>query len=274
MLPDRITGQLREVDIVIEAQASIYPILVGVECVAHARKATVEWVERMWAKHQTLPTNQLVLVSKSGFSHEAHSKARALGIKATDMRSALRMDWESIVRQITEFRYGWVDFHITTCSIIVERDRPGETFSDDQIVYSAQGTPLGSLDQLLDAILEHPDFRKKLGLSKSEKGQNELTHTVTFPKNSYIIDASGRHRNVRRLNFSVRYEWRTSGVQLEHHSFDNIEIAHGIDSNVTGPVHIALTQRRGEPLVMTIGKLNDDGELYEIHLGSDVSSED
>src|SRR6185503_6978270 len=67
MLRDQRTGDNREVDIVIDARSGGYPITIGVECIDHKRKASVEWVERMWAKHQDLHTDKIVLVSRSGF---------------------------------------------------------------------------------------------------------------------------------------------------------------------------------------------------------------
>ena len=66
-LIDRVTGELREVDIVIEWSDGVRDIVIGVECTATSRPASVEWVERMWGKHSSLPTDKLVLVSRSGF---------------------------------------------------------------------------------------------------------------------------------------------------------------------------------------------------------------
>lgn len=68
MLRDRITGQEREVDIVIEVGTGNYTITIGVECVEPSRPATVEWIDKMSGKHQSLPTDKLVLVSKSFLS--------------------------------------------------------------------------------------------------------------------------------------------------------------------------------------------------------------
>ncbi len=70
-LPDSRTGNLCEVDIVIEVKVADYPVIISVECTDHKRPATVEWVREMWAKHSDLPTNKLILVSRSGFSQEA-----------------------------------------------------------------------------------------------------------------------------------------------------------------------------------------------------------
>jgi hypothetical protein len=75
-LVDKITGDRREVDIVIETSDGVRDLIVSIECTGdeHSRRATVEWVERMWGKYQSLPTSRLVLVSKAGFSSSAKKK--------------------------------------------------------------------------------------------------------------------------------------------------------------------------------------------------------
>ena len=51
------------------------------ECRDWERPQTVEWVESMHGKHQSLPTNRLVLVSRSGFTKEAIEKAKSWNIE-------------------------------------------------------------------------------------------------------------------------------------------------------------------------------------------------
>jgi hypothetical protein len=77
-LLDHILSEEREVDIVIELVDGIHPVTIGVECKGGGKKprrATVEWVEQMWGKHLTLPTDKLILVAKAGFTPSAEKKA-------------------------------------------------------------------------------------------------------------------------------------------------------------------------------------------------------
>ena len=67
-LRDDRLGIDREVDIVIEGELDGEPMVISVEVVEHGRPATLPWVEQMLRKHRNLPTNRLLLVSKSGFS--------------------------------------------------------------------------------------------------------------------------------------------------------------------------------------------------------------
>ncbi|MES9541883.1 hypothetical protein [Actinomadura sp. NPDC000600] len=91
-LPDSRTGQSREVDVLIEAEVACRTVRIGIECRDRKRKADVTWVEAMWAKHQDLPTHQVVLVSSSGFYKNAEKKARQLNMEVVVPGTAVPED--------------------------------------------------------------------------------------------------------------------------------------------------------------------------------------
>ena len=80
-LTDLVSGDSREVDVCIEAVIAGHTVTVSLECRDHTRPQTVSWVEEMHAKHERLPTDRLVLVSKSGFTAGALAKAASYGIE-------------------------------------------------------------------------------------------------------------------------------------------------------------------------------------------------
>jgi hypothetical protein len=78
-LIDRITGTKREVDVTLTSDVGGQQIIISIEATAQSRRASVTWVDGMLAKHSTLPTNKLVLVSQAGFSKPAQERAAAHG---------------------------------------------------------------------------------------------------------------------------------------------------------------------------------------------------
>jgi hypothetical protein len=66
LLRDAVTGVDREVDVVIEGEFDGEPMVISAEVIEHRRPATLPWVEQILRKHRDLPTNRLLLVSKSG----------------------------------------------------------------------------------------------------------------------------------------------------------------------------------------------------------------
>src|SRR4051812_3655196 len=78
-LLDRVTGAKREVDVTLTSDLGGQQIIIAIEATAQSRRASVTWVDGMLAKHSTLPTNKLVLVSQAGFSKLARERAAAHG---------------------------------------------------------------------------------------------------------------------------------------------------------------------------------------------------
>ena len=87
-LVDRVTGQSREVDVLIACEVAGHRLLVGVECRGRTRRDDVGWVEEMRAKHDDLPIDRLILVSASGFTAARRRQGPALQHRGGHSRAA------------------------------------------------------------------------------------------------------------------------------------------------------------------------------------------
>ncbi|MFF1821481.1 hypothetical protein ACFVWG_29535 [Kribbella sp. NPDC058245] len=81
ILADRITGEPREVDVLITGTVAGQELTIGIEAREHKRRQGVEWVEQAANKHSRLPIHQTVLVSASGFTESAERLAAKLGVE-------------------------------------------------------------------------------------------------------------------------------------------------------------------------------------------------
>lgn len=70
-LPDAVTGEKREVDVVAEHHIDGDTFTQSIEVTGAKRPADITWVEQMLRKHQNLPTDRLILVSWAGFTRTA-----------------------------------------------------------------------------------------------------------------------------------------------------------------------------------------------------------
>jgi hypothetical protein len=77
MLVDEITGEDREVDVTLVTEVAGHEIVLSIEATTRKRPADAKWVEGEIAKHESLATNKLVLVSGSGFTKGARVKVDA-----------------------------------------------------------------------------------------------------------------------------------------------------------------------------------------------------
>jgi len=93
MLTHRLTGEEREVDIVLESNLGAHSLIVSIECVDKKRPASSPWVESMAKKHEFLPTSKLVLWSANGFYRPAIVTAEKLGIDIVSQSDNTNIEW-------------------------------------------------------------------------------------------------------------------------------------------------------------------------------------
>lgn len=100
ILQDSDTGSPVEVDIVVEECIGSHRVLIGIECTAGKRKATVEWYREMRSKHADLPIAKTVLISESGFTREVHRKAKNDNVTLLTLDEAQTFQWQAIFAKL------------------------------------------------------------------------------------------------------------------------------------------------------------------------------
>ena len=166
-LRDRITGKNREVDVCIESTVGGHEILVSIECRDRGRPADVGWVEEMKTKHERLPTDRIVLFSKSGFTKEAIEVARIYGIEALALQAVNK---ESVERLFGDTGSLWAKtFTLTPTKVVIGVGKTGDLPEEnvvavqDNIIYTAQGDEIGPIKQLVETLLHTENIGKEFG---------------------------------------------------------------------------------------------------------------
>jgi hypothetical protein len=91
-ITDPATGDLREVDVLIEQAVAGYPAKIAVECRDRSRAATVQWIDELIGKYQNTGI-KVVAESKRGFAKRAKIRAEKAGIEAVTATDAVARDW-------------------------------------------------------------------------------------------------------------------------------------------------------------------------------------
>ncbi|HJW71892.1 MAG TPA: restriction endonuclease [Geothrix sp.] len=92
-LPDRVTGQPREHDVLITMRGSHHKSFIAIECRDRSRKITVNDIEGFWAKCQDTGIDQGVVVSPLGFAKTALTKAAFRNIRCLQLSEADSFPW-------------------------------------------------------------------------------------------------------------------------------------------------------------------------------------
>lgn len=102
-LPDKITGELREHDIVLTYDFPLQQLVVAIECRDRSRKITVGQVEEFYTKCRDTGVDKGIIVASGGFAGTARAKAAHYGIDCLTLTQVARIDWcsqsEIVIRQ-------------------------------------------------------------------------------------------------------------------------------------------------------------------------------
>ncbi len=271
-LYDRAANKDREVDIVIETEAGGYPIIIGIECQGRGRVANVEWVEQMKSKHESLPTDKLILVSQSGFTEAARTKAKSFGIETMTLGQAARADWNSLVGETTSVQLEKWGIEPTACFALLAQ-------SDDQI-----NTLELDLDQQLYTEEENDvlevTVREAIGLIidlhaesiiEQLRGTNTNEHPCTIfqmefnvPEGTYLVDASNIRQEINRLSIIGHSYSETELIDMQDGSFGSAQIAFGKTKTVDARSLVTVVEHENGPNTAAIMLPTNKEELVTI----------
>lgn len=239
------TGTPTEVDIVIEAMIANVPMTLGIECTAEKRPATVEWVREMMGKHQDLPINKSILVSKSGFTQQAIRLADVNGIMAITLQEAQSADWESVLGNFDTLMLGAWEFTSLGGAVEVEKVDPlGEEIKigpETKVMREGQAGEITFEEFIKQAIGAEKVFTavlQKQQKTQVNANQDEFTFTINAVYNEPLIITNGTGAKwiLKSGTYKVLAKTKKTPLSLTAQKFMNTEVAHGTAKNIfNGP---------------------------------------
>jgi hypothetical protein len=227
-------GREHEVDVVIEGNVAGTPVIISIECTEQERPADDGWVNKMKGKHDRLPTDVLVLYSRSGFTKGAE-------LAAKDFRKHL-VTWESLDDKSAEtlFRGPLIQKMLaqTVTKMMVALAETGNVPAEEVELYN--GTPLfresghliATAEVIANKFLRLPEILS-MALRQCEEHHTKFEVSIPQPmeKGDYrMYCSSGQETHLRlieRLVISGKVEAKKSEVSLMHGRLEDIVVAFG-----------------------------------------------
>lgn len=205
LLPDGITGEPREVDVVARATVAGYDIYISVECRDHQRAADVTWVEGMAKKHEHLPTSKLVLWSRAGFTKSALVKAAALKIDTVSQAMAAPASWANWARSLIGGRVRLLTPHFTPFIDIQPTSGSPRRLEDVSafLIYDEHGQVIQSIETMLALMSASPNLGSKL-LDHAPTGAGDFYGEVRPDAPWFAETPEGRRERVLRIGFGIK----------------------------------------------------------------------
>ena len=132
-IPDRITGQQREVDASIRFRVGTVDILVTVECRRRERTEDVRWIEELVAKRADIGAAKTIAVSSSGYSQSAKDKAQHFGIELRTLSEVVDVNIGDWFLPPGGLMSVWREIEDVKCTVLC---------SDEQLLDLTAETPL------------------------------------------------------------------------------------------------------------------------------------
>ena len=236
MLQDLITGSDREVDVCIEDSIAGHDIIVSIECVDHKRKADVTWVEQMKSKHERLPTNALVLVSRTGFSSEAKRVAKVYGFDTLALEDVNEYSIEKLFGNIKTLWNKIVSLSPKKVTVRVSQtgNLPPENVAalPDNSVYVSDGTIISSLKDILTQWLKSDKVLTELVRQGDETHKSFLTEwgKPTDGKGNYLCLQKEEPKTLRTIEWirvGGECSFKVSKFSLKHGMLGGTRISWG-----------------------------------------------
>jgi hypothetical protein len=242
MLPDRVTGELREVDILVTSTTASFSISLGIEVIAWARPADTPWIEKMRAKHENLATDKLILVSESGFSGPAKRKAEFHGIETITIEEACDADWK-LIAELSETGA----FNVTTLNYDVEAvcQLPDGTLEQLPVPTGAvlpMATGHLTMDAFVRRLLDLDALRDAVRANLTGPHEHDFWLSYTDPRGLWRIDHDGKSGEITELRIGLKVLQTISPVRFATGKFRSVPFVSGTSTAGAAPLQFVLAR--------------------------------
>jgi Restriction endonuclease len=198
-LRDKVTGRLREHDVVLTFTQRHHKILVALECRDRSRKVGVNSVEEFHSKCRDTGVHRGIIVSSIGFTRTALEKAAHYDIGCLSLDQAARLDW-CLAPGIEVSHLRMIHVHLRA---EVERE-----VGANAKLYANDGTLIGPTE--MGGIGRHclkGGIGRHCLKGRSPPTDGPVTRRFVDPAPAfYFVDGDGARIGLRRLLIEVTYE--------------------------------------------------------------------
>lgn len=257
MLKDFVTEADREVDILIETRSGTHEIILAVECVgATTRPVDVTWVEKIACKHQHLPIDRSILVSRTGFSKNAERKAQALRMETLSLSDALSLDWKSKLREWPKVLRIKIPKLLDTQILLSCQDdgghkrlqELGNTALAESTIYAESGANLGKFSDLIIRVLNDDRVRQLEGKypAPGHEGVWMLPVELADAKGYFVLDHLNekiRFSSIKVVGFMT---YDVKEISWEHRAYGDAEVKYLQVPFENNTVTVVATEQPGQ----------------------------
>jgi len=250
MLIDRRNKEETEVDVVVYGKQGVHRPVISIECRDHKRPQSKGWVNEMYAKHEYLPTTDLILASSSGFTKPAERLANLLGIRPVKMNDASSVEWTKLVGKQANIKISEYFRFPLRCTVEIGDDWMPAGMLQSELaelpLYNAKDVSIGSLKNILDLCMENKDFNPEFDHHEDEKQVMLADVSIQFEPGSYTIDKRGDKHILDGLKYRIEHVRINRYVPLENYEFMGSQVAIAKSNNGQVEILYSIAEQQKE----------------------------
>lgn len=260
MLPDSVTGSSREVDIYATGQGSTSSEATSIECRDRRRPADVTWVDEMLGKHARLPTDRLVLASRSSFTREAARVADHYGVEHVDFKDVDAGSEERLFPDVSSLWGKTWKLIIDRVEITVETLKNGDfewfkTVPDTQLFLS-DGTPICSAQEIAMTQANFDGLHRQLGpaIGVEHKFAQFGWHALELNGMRLCVQCLDplEFRPIRKFNIVAKCVVTVNEFPLAHGKYGDRRVAWGKGEMLGSEMMVVATRTGGGREVVSL----------------------
>jgi len=257
LVGEKYADSEREIDILIKKNISGRYINIAVECRERKRKDSIQWIDEIIGKYINLEIDEIIAVSKSGFSKPAKDKAKHNRIKTLMLEKAMEVDWNE---RLWGLYVGTVERNDFPKKILLNTvpklDIPPslktEVFFDTQRIGTIEEIGKLCYESSLEKINQEI---KKIAMEEGADFHSKKP-LVTIPCTpSQELYFYVNEKKIRVLGFSMQIECVFSElreINSENHSLDGIKIKTASVEDGDANYQVIITQKENEEFTAKI----------------------
>jgi hypothetical protein len=244
ILTDAVTGQDREVDVVVERTlVTDEHVVVSVEVRGQRRKVTVPEVEGLIRKHEHLSTTTLVIASWSGFVLTAHPLIESAGgwVMAVEIEPVEDGEPLTMRTKTYEGRPAQLDVEVAQSDGRVEFSR---AVPMDVEVYDAGRQLLCNTEQLVARIVHTPEANAHFlrAVFPGDLDHVQMTLVVVPADPIYVLEAATEeYLPITKLRMAYDIFVKIGTVDFERMRHGRHEFGHALDVVLGTPICFVVT---------------------------------
>ncbi len=200
MVPSKTSGNLREIDVLVETAVGPYSIKIAVEAKDEGRKLDATRIEAIIGKYRgsgALQVNKIVLIARNGFTPEARTRARDEDIDLLTVNEATACPWCRLVPQSFQLNFPPMPVGFDLEPELPKAVLESQWVKEARFICVCHGYDYGSPQFLMQQYLLHFVLPNKMVVDKmhdvaknGSSGKSEMRFTI--PVKNCVLRFGGK----------------------------------------------------------------------------------